>query len=254
MTTVSPQNLPPRNATEPPQRTAYQRGALPMSARHVGDQYRTRRRRARRGIRRVLPRPGTLPIGRARAAQICAAALPVPVTALVRVPAASPGVCVPLLDRGCQGIIAPHVDTATQAREVVARSTYPPTGERSVTGGIPQLGYDSLSPAATARLLNPTTLVAVMVESEEAIVNASAIAAVDGVDLLLVGTSDLSHRWGCPATTATGGSAMPTSGWLMPAPGRPHSGSPGWQTLPSLPITSRPAPVLSLPAATSTCC
>lgn len=131
-------------------------------------------------------------------AQACAAASGQAVTGLARVPATARALIGPLLDGGCQGIIAPHVETADQARAVVAECLYPPLGDRSVTGTMPHFGYQARSLEETARLLNPTVFVAVMVENQRGVDNVVEIAAVEGVDLVLVGTSDLSLQLGIP--------------------------------------------------------
>jgi 2-keto-3-deoxy-L-rhamnonate aldolase RhmA len=102
------------------------------------------------------------------------------------------------LDSGAQGIVVPHVNTAAEAEAVVAHCLYPPLGKRSVAGGAAQLGYRSLPVGEATALINAETLVVVMLESPEAIANADAIAAVDGVDVLLIGTNDLCAEIGIP--------------------------------------------------------
>lgn len=124
--------------------------------------------------------------------QICATATAIGITALVRVPSHDDPAMTKLLDAGAMGIIAPHVDTAAQARTVVEFCKFAPLGRRSASGPAFQLHYESLPLQELARLTNEATLVVVMLETETAIANADAIAAVPGVDMLLVGTTDLS--------------------------------------------------------------
>src|SRR5499427_4478403 len=85
------------------------------------------------------------------------------------------------LDLGCEGVIVPNVDSATQARDVAAAVRYPPAGRRSAGGVL------------AAR--DPFCLV--MVESAEALADLDATLAVDGVDGIYVGPNDLSRALGC---------------------------------------------------------
>ena len=100
------------------------------------------------------------------------------------------------LDAGAQGIVVPHVNTAEEARRVVAQCLYPPLGHRSMAGGMAVLEYDNLPMAEAARVINDNLLVVVMLESPEAIVNADEIAAVEGVDVVLIGTNGLCAEMG----------------------------------------------------------
>ncbi|KDD16036.1 HpcH/HpaI aldolase family protein [Bordetella bronchiseptica] len=132
------------------------------------------------------------------AAQICLMAQRMGVTPLVRVPTHDAHAINRILDAGAQGIVAPHVESAEQARQVARAARFAPAGERSVSSSWPQLGYRKY-PAATARkLLDDATIVIVMLESPQAIEQADAIAAVPGVDILHVGTSDLCDALGIP--------------------------------------------------------
>lgn len=134
----------------------------------------------------------------ADAARLCATATALGIASLVRLTSVDDAVAVPLLDAGCKGVIAPHVETADDARRLVERCLFPPLGGRSVTGAALQLGYQPVAPEELARHLNGATLVCVMVESPSAVSQVAEIAAVDGVDLVLVGTQDLSGALGVP--------------------------------------------------------
>jgi len=65
-------------------------------------------------------------------------------------------------------------------------------------GGGPALAYLPLSVGDCSARLNATTLVIVMLETPQAIANADAIAAVPGIDLLLIGSNDLCSEMGIP--------------------------------------------------------
>ncbi len=128
--------------------------------------------------------------------QICMAALQVGVTPLVRVPGIDEVQRV--LDGGALGIIAPHVRTADEARQYVRAAKYPPLGDRSNAGPLPQLQYRSFAIAEANAAVDAATMVVVQFESDEALINADAIVAVEGVDMVLIGTNDLLADWGIP--------------------------------------------------------
>ncbi len=130
------------------------------------------------------------------AAQISVAAHAAGITPVVRVHALALSDATRVLDGGALGVVVPHVDTPERAAEIVDWCKYPPVGHRSITGALPQLGFASLPiPEATAAV-NAATLVIVMLETPQAVANADAIAAVPGVDALLVGTNDLTIEMG----------------------------------------------------------
>ena len=89
-----------------------------------------------------------------------------------------------------------HVDTAAEAREVVEKLKYPPVGHRSMGGTGPHYGLRDASAGDAAKALNAANLTVVMLETPAAIANAAEIAAVPGVDVLLIGTNDLCAEMG----------------------------------------------------------
>jgi 4-hydroxy-2-oxoheptanedioate aldolase len=137
-------------------------------------------------------------IAPADAARICSTATALGASALARLSSVDDAAAVPLLDAGCQGVIAPHVETTDDARRLVERCLFPPLGRRSTTGPALRLGYQPVAPAELARHLNAATVLCVMVESPQAVSQVGEIAAVDGVDLVLVGTQDLATSLGVP--------------------------------------------------------
>lgn len=132
------------------------------------------------------------------ASQISIAALDAGITPIVRVPNGEFSMATRVLDNGALGIVIPHVDTAEEAREVVDKLKYPPDGHRSIAGGAPQLDYRATKIAEMTKSLNAATLIVVMLETPRAINNAKEIAAVPGVDVLLIGTNDLCAEMGIP--------------------------------------------------------
>ena len=101
------------------------------------------------------------------------------------------------LDFGADGIMVPRIDTAEQAREAVSFLRWPPDGARGLallTRGaeLGEVGHGSIS------ALNQRVIGVIQVESPQAVDNADEIAAIEGVDVLFVGPTDLSHSMGIP--------------------------------------------------------
>ena len=132
------------------------------------------------------------------AAQIAGASLPIGITPIVRVPGKEHHHASRILDAGAQGIVVPHVEDAKEAQDVVNHCKYPPLGHRSLYGQLPQFSFKSLPVDEATQLANQETLVIVMIESPYAVTQAEAIAAVPGVDVLLIGTNDLCAEMGIP--------------------------------------------------------
>jgi 2-keto-3-deoxy-L-rhamnonate aldolase RhmA len=130
------------------------------------------------------------------ASQICIAALGVGVPAIVRVCAGALDEATRLLDNGALGIVVPHVDTEKQARRIADAFHYPPAGTRSWGGPPPIYGYMPPHVSEAQKAVNDEILTVVMIESPEAVENAGEIAAVDGIDVLLIGSFDLTSALG----------------------------------------------------------
>ncbi|MBI3704345.1 MAG: aldolase [Rhizobiales bacterium] len=132
------------------------------------------------------------------AAQICVAALPVGVTPLVRIAGHNFEDATRLLDAGALGIICPKVSTSAEAQAFARACRFPPLGERSVGGAGPLQGYRA-TPLGEVNVQGDTaTLMIAMLETPEGIANADAIAAVPGIDVLLIGSNDLCTALGIP--------------------------------------------------------
>lgn len=136
------------------------------------------------------------------ASQICAAALNTGITPIVRVPGHEHYHATRILDAGAMGIVVPHVDTPEQAMRIARNCRFPPAGTRSIAGAMPQIRFQTLPLPELIAAVNNATLVVAMLETREAVENADAIAAVDGIDVLLIGGSDLSAEMGIPGDFA----------------------------------------------------
>jgi len=129
-------------------------------------------------------------------AQICVAALPTGITPIVRICAGALDQGTRALDNGAAGVIVPHVDNAEQARHIARAFRYPPVGSRSWGGPSALYGYKAPGSAEAQAAINPEIFVVAMIESVEGLANAAGIAAVEGIDGLLIGTSDLTAEMG----------------------------------------------------------
>ncbi|RMB85960.1 aldolase/citrate lyase family protein [Streptomyces shenzhenensis] len=118
-----------------------------------------------------------------------------PVDAVVRVPSGDPVVIKQVLDLGARTILVPMVSSAAQAREVVAAAHYPPRGRRGVGSA---LSRSALWNRVDDYLTQASAYVSVLVQVEtaEAVAAAAEIAAVDGIDGVFVGPSDLAASMG----------------------------------------------------------
>ncbi|SDN75827.1 HpcH/HpaI aldolase/citrate lyase family protein [Ensifer sp. YR511] len=131
------------------------------------------------------------------AAQLCLACVSEKITSFVRVPTNSLDIATRLLDYGAQGIIVPHVNTADQARYIVETLRFPPYGSLSEYGGsftrwAPMTKYERM------KIKNENVLISVSMETVEALDNVEEIASVAGIDVISVGSNDLSVEMGIP--------------------------------------------------------
>jgi 2-keto-3-deoxy-L-rhamnonate aldolase RhmA len=122
---------------------------------------------------------------------IIQAALGCGIAPLVRVRSVHDADAPVLLDGGAMGIVFPDVNTAEDARHAVNLCKFAPIGTRSVTSGYPIFNFHPIPMREAVPWLNANTTIVCMIESREGLANVEAIAAVPGVDVLLVGLTDL---------------------------------------------------------------
>lgn len=113
-----------------------------------------------------------------------------PTVPIVRVPWNDPVWIKRVLDLGPAGILVPMVEDADEARAAVEATRYPPEGIRGVAGGRAS-GYGERFVEYVDEA-NENVAVILQTETERSIENAGEIGAVDGVDGLFIGPSDLS--------------------------------------------------------------
>jgi len=129
---------------------------------------------------------------------IAQVALAVGVTPMVRVRNCDDPDTSVLLDNGVTGIVFPDVSNAAEAKRAVDRCRFPPVGRRSVGGGYPMFDYRAVSTADAVPALDQAVLTVCMIETREGLDNVEAIAAVEGVDVIHVGSNDLLAALGLP--------------------------------------------------------
>ncbi|MEM9682901.1 MAG: aldolase/citrate lyase family protein [Pseudomonadota bacterium] len=138
------------------------------------------------------------PLTLEKAVEISVAAIDTGITPIVRVPGHEAFHISRVLDGGAMGIVVPHVNTAEEARRAVDACRFAPLGHRSAMGGYVQLGFDSVPIREAAAFMNDNTLLSVMIETPEAVENVEEIAAVDGIDVIYIGSNDLLMEMGLP--------------------------------------------------------
>lgn len=116
-------------------------------------------------------------------------------TVMVRVPGQDPDYLKRVLDAGAEAIMVPMVETAEQARAVVAACRYPPAGRRGYSAPTVRASGYGADPDYAAKA-NDTLFICVQIESDTAVEQAGAIAAVEGVDMVFIGVADLSGSIG----------------------------------------------------------
>jgi len=99
-----------------------------------------------------------------------------------------------LLDIGFHNFLIPFVDSAAQARDAVSATRYPPLGVRGVSVSQRSNRYGTVPDYF--KVINDNISVAVQIESRAGVAAAADIAAVDGVDALFIGPSDLAAGYG----------------------------------------------------------
>jgi 2-keto-3-deoxy-L-rhamnonate aldolase RhmA len=119
-------------------------------------------------------------------------------TPMVRVPTNQPATILRLMDTGAQGLIVPWVNSAAEAEAAVRSVKYHPRGQRGLAG-VRAADYGQAGTLGDyTQQANAETMVVVQVETAAAVEQAGAIAAVDGVDVVFIGPSDLSQSYGVP--------------------------------------------------------
>lgn len=99
------------------------------------------------------------------------------------------------LDVGAMGVIFPFTSTPELARQAVAACKYGPEGRRGSGPGLASFRWPAPG-EGYHRFADRNVVVVLMIEDKEAVDNVEEIAAVPGIDVMYIGTSDLSYSLG----------------------------------------------------------
>jgi 4-hydroxy-2-oxoheptanedioate aldolase len=146
------------------------------------------------------------PFDKATATDAIRALVRSPVAPFARVSENSPGRINDVLDAGALGVVVPMINSAAEAAAAVEAAYYPPKGRRSRGGSATAVHGDDYATWA-----NDEITLMVMIETGEAVARANEILAVPGIDLCLVGTSDLATDLGCARNGEEIGEALRTT-------------------------------------------
>ncbi|SDY49455.1 4-hydroxy-2-oxoheptanedioate aldolase [Amycolatopsis xylanica] len=135
------------------------------------------------------------PIGLESVVSLLQAVSGYPVTPMVRAPSDDSVILKQLLDAGAQNLLVPMVDSADQATAAVRSVRYPPDGIRGVGSALARAARWNRVDGYLARA-NELVSLFVQIESVAGVEAAASIAAVDGVDGVFVGPSDLAASMG----------------------------------------------------------
>ena len=98
------------------------------------------------------------------------------------------------LEDGAAGVMIPQVANAEQAKELVMATKFPPLGDRGIDNAGLDSDYSTHDADEYVAWANRETFLMVQIETPEAVGNAEAIVAVEGVDAIFVGPGDLGLR------------------------------------------------------------
>lgn len=103
-----------------------------------------------------------------------------------------------MLEAGASGIMYPRCDSADEAREVVKWAKFAPLGKRGFDGAGPDVPYLMTPMRRYIHESNEQTFVIIQIEEPHAADRAEEIAAVPGVDMLMLGPADFTVLTGIP--------------------------------------------------------
>lgn len=112
-----------------------------------------------------------------------------PTKSIVRVGAPHPDLIARVLDWGADGIMVPHVNSATQAEHIVRAAHFAPRGHRGVARTVRSCDY-GLRPPPTDTF---KPIIMAQIETVEGVKHVEEISQVDGISVLFVGPADLQY-------------------------------------------------------------
>jgi 4-hydroxy-2-oxoheptanedioate aldolase len=123
------------------------------------------------------------------------------VTPIIRVTTNQPHIILRFMDTAAQGLHIPWVNSGLEAENAVRAVKYHPQGNRGLAG-TRAVDYAQMMPFAEAtKKVNAETLVAIHIETIQAVERLPEIIAIEGIDVIFIGPTDLSHSLGVPGET-----------------------------------------------------
>ncbi|KAF9740900.1 HpcH/HpaI aldolase/citrate lyase family protein [Paraphaeosphaeria minitans] len=120
------------------------------------------------------------------------------VSPLVRIPANEPHYIKRALDAGAHGIVVPLIYSVYDAQELVSAAKFPPQGTRGFGSPFSTQTFNDDDLPTYLQHANAALITLVQIETKEALEQVREIAAVEGVDCLLIGPFDLGNNIGRP--------------------------------------------------------
>ena len=134
--------------------------------------------------------------GAERIEECLRAATAVNVSCIIRTAALEAMLVQSALDLGADGVQVPQVETAEQAQMVVRFSHFPPVGERGYGSTTRAAGYGFRARPLVMEKARHELLVNIQIESKAGVENLDTILETEGIDVVFIGTSDLSISYG----------------------------------------------------------
>jgi len=123
------------------------------------------------------------------------------VTPIVRVTTNSPPVILRYMDTGAQGLHIPWINSRLEAEQAVKSVKYEPLGIRGLASSRAADYGQAISFGEYVNKANKETLVVIHIETAEAVEQLPEILTVEGLDVIFIGPTDLSHSLGVPGQT-----------------------------------------------------
>jgi 4-hydroxy-2-oxoheptanedioate aldolase len=120
------------------------------------------------------------------------------VSPLVRIAANEAWMVKRALDSGAHGIVVPLIYTVEDAKRLVSSAKFPPQGNRGFGSPLPVQCFNDESLGYYLQNANSTLQTIVQIETASALEHVQEIAALPGVDCLLIGPFDLGNNIGRP--------------------------------------------------------
>jgi 2-keto-3-deoxy-L-rhamnonate aldolase RhmA len=158
----------------------------------------------------------------ARMLMTCKGAAAIP---FIRVPDATEGDIQKATDIGALGIIVPMVDTVEKAAAAVRFAKYPPLGRRSQGNG----QYGAIWGSDYRRSANDNIMIVAMIENPAGVEMAERIAAVPGIDVVFIASTDLSSFSGLAQGNATYEAMVTRAQTAVLGAGRVVGGPAAWR-------------------------